>query len=83
MLLEAGLYQVEHEEQYSFWDYKAMRFQKNEGMLIDFQLATASISNVLQNAWVDVDERTGKGASDHAPLVADYDTHALSLDQVR
>ncbi|WP_175934423.1 exodeoxyribonuclease III [Corynebacterium sp. Marseille-P4321] len=83
MLIEAGLTEVTHDNPYSFWDYKAMRFQKNEGMLIDFQLATASISNVLQNAWVDVDERTGKGASDHAPVVADYDTHALSLDQVR
>lgn len=83
MLLEAGLEEVAHGDPYSFWDYKAMRFQKNEGMLIDFQLATASISNALQNAWVDIDERKGKGASDHAPVVADYDTRALALDQVR
>ncbi|WJY68854.1 exodeoxyribonuclease III [Corynebacterium auris] len=83
MLLEAGLTPVTHADPYSFWDYKAMRFQKNEGMLIDFQLVTAPLGRRLAHAWVDVDERRGKGASDHAPVVADYDTQSLSLDDVR
>lgn len=83
MLLEAGLDEVTHDDQYSFWDYKAMRFQKNEGMLIDFQLATPSLSKLLERAWVDVDERRGQGASDHAPVIADYDTRGLAYDEVR
>ena len=83
MLIEAGLTEVTHDSPYTFWDYKAMRFQKNEGMLIDFQLPGSSISKKVLRAWVDVDERKGKGASDHAPLIADYDTRGLDYDQVR
>lgn len=83
MLTESGLTQIRHEDPYSFWDYKAMRFQKNQGMLIDFQLVTEPLARKLQAAWVDVDERRGKGASDHAPVVADYDTKSLAYDEVR
>ena len=83
MLLEAGLTEIRHDDRYSFWDYKAMRFQKNQGMLIDFMLATDPMHARLQGAWVDVEERRGKGASDHAPVVADFDTHDLELDAVR
>ncbi|WIM67403.1 exodeoxyribonuclease III [Corynebacterium breve] len=83
MLLESGLSQVTHDEPYSYWDYKGMRFQKNEGMLIDFQLVTDPLARRLVKSWVDVAERDGKGASDHAPVIADYDLHDVSLDEVR
>ncbi len=83
MLLEAGLEPVTHEERFSFWDYKSLRFQKNEGMLIDFQLVTQPLGRRLAKAWVDVDERRGKGASDHAPVIADYDARSLALDDVK
>ena len=83
MLLEAGLEPVTHEERFSFWDYKSLRFQKNEGMLIDFQLVTPPLGRRLARAWVDVDERRGKGASDHAPVIADYDARSLALDDVK
>ena len=83
MLLEAGLHQVTHEDQYSFWDYKSMRFQKNEGMLIDFQLATKPLFERVEKAYVDVEEREGKGASDHAPVIVEYDTRGLAYDEVR
>ena len=83
MLLEAGLYEIRHDDPYSFWDYKSARFQHNEGMLIDFQLATAPMRDLVKRAWVDVDERRGKGASDHAPVIVDYDTRGLSYNEVR
>lgn len=83
MLLEAGLHQVTHEDQYSFWDYKSMRFQKNEGMLIDFQLATKPLFERVEKAYVDVEEREGKGASDHAPVIVEYDTRGLAYHEVR
>ena len=87
MLEEAGLTQVRHEDRYSFWDYKSMRFQKNQGMLIDFLMATEPLHAKLTGAWVDVEERQGKGASDHAPVLADFDTraadHARAIDEVR
>lgn len=83
MLCETGLRQLEHEEPYSFWDYKSARFQRNEGMLIDFQLATAPLAALATRVWVDVDERRGTGASDHAPVIAEYDARGLDYDQVR
>ncbi len=83
MLLEAGLEEIRHDDAYSFWDYKAMRFQKNQGMLIDFLLATPPVASKVVKAWVDVDERRGKGASDHAPVIADIDTTAFAYDEVR
>lgn len=83
MLCETGLRQLEHEELYSFWDYKSARFQRNEGILIDFQLATAPLAALATRVWVDVDERRGTGASDHAPVIAEYDTRGLDYNQVR
>jgi exodeoxyribonuclease-3 len=44
---------------------------KNLGMRIDYLLATTAVP--VQDAWVDREARKGKGASDHAPLVADVD----------
>lgn len=84
-LVESGLTQVTHDELYSYWDYKSMRFQRGEGMLIDFQLVTPVMADRLKFAWVDVDERKGQGASDHAPVIADYDVADLAgaLDEVR
>ncbi|AWB84695.1 exodeoxyribonuclease III [Corynebacterium liangguodongii] len=83
MLLESGVTEITHDNDYTFWDYKAGRFGKNQGMLIDFMLATDPVAAKLRSAWVDVEERAGKGASDHAPLIADFDTRALDLDEVR
>ena len=83
MLEETGLTQITHDDLYSFWDYKAMRFQKDEGMLNDFQLATKHLFERVEKAYVDVEEREGKGASDHAPVIVEYDTRGLAYDEVR
>ncbi|RAV32303.1 exodeoxyribonuclease III [Corynebacterium heidelbergense] len=57
------------EDEYTYWDYQAMRFSKNEGMRIDLQFARGITP---ESARVDRDERKGKGASDHAPVVVTY-----------
>lgn len=75
MLLEAGLVEVTRpltHEKYTYWDYKGMRFPKGEGMRIDFQLASPELAGRAVDAFVDVEERSGTGASDHAPVVVDY-----------
>ena len=48
-----------------------MRFPKREGMRIDFLLGSPAVAQRVQSAYVDKDERRGKGASDHAPVVAE------------
>ncbi len=90
MLLDAGLTEVTRpltEEHFTYWDYQGMRFQKGEGMRIDFQLASRTLAESATHAFIDVRERSTRGASDHAPVVVDYDVSdrelARSLDQVR
>jgi len=54
---------------YTFWDYQRLRFPKKEGMRIDFSLTSPALTARVESAWIDRDERKGKGASDHAPVV--------------
>jgi exodeoxyribonuclease III len=75
-LLDAGLTDVrprpgKGDVPFTFWDYRAGMMHKNLGMRIDYLLATPSV--VVTDAWVDREARKGKGASDHAPVVADLD----------
>ncbi|WP_426717018.1 exodeoxyribonuclease III [Corynebacterium auriscanis] len=58
------------EDEYTYWDYQALRFQKGEGMRIDLQYARGISAT---SGRVDRDERKGKGASDHAPVIIDYE----------
>ncbi|MGP6174683.1 exodeoxyribonuclease III [Corynebacterium sp. A21] len=79
-LLERGLTEVSRqftEGRYTYWDYKGMRFQKGEGMRIDFHLATAALAGTATGGLIDVEERSTKGASDHAPVIVDYRTNPV------
>lgn len=58
---------------YTFWDYQALRFPKKEGMRIDFALGSPAVQAAVTDARIDRDERKGKGASDHAPVIVDLD----------
>ncbi|WP_291476282.1 exodeoxyribonuclease III [Corynebacterium sp.] len=57
---------------YSYWDYQAMRFQRGQGIRIDLQYCRGITPADDPEPWVDVDERRGKGASDHAPVIVAY-----------
>ncbi|MEI2776264.1 MAG: exodeoxyribonuclease III [Tetrasphaera sp.] len=54
---------------YTYWDYQQLRFQKRRGMRIDFLLASPDVAARVSGALIDREERKGKGASDHAPVV--------------
>ena len=56
---------------YTYWDYQRLRFPKKEGMRIDFALSSPALAARVEGAWIDREERKGKGASDHAPVVVD------------
>ena len=56
---------------YTFWDYTGGRFARNEGMRIDFALASPALNDRVHDAFIDTAARAAKGASDHAPLVLD------------
>jgi exodeoxyribonuclease-3 len=56
---------------YTYWDYTQLRFARREGMRIDFVLASPALANRVTGALIDRQERKGKGASDHAPVIVD------------
>ncbi|MDN6486774.1 MAG: exodeoxyribonuclease III, partial [Ancrocorticia sp.] len=56
---------------YTFWDYQKLRFPRNEGMRIDFAWAAPEVAAQVEAAHIDRNERKGKGASDHVPVVVD------------
>ncbi|MGL4306711.1 MAG: exodeoxyribonuclease III [Mycobacteriaceae bacterium] len=56
---------------YTYWDYTQLRFPKKQGMRIDFILGSPEFANRVSAAHIDREERKGKGASDHAPVVVD------------
>jgi exodeoxyribonuclease-3 len=56
---------------YTYWDYTQLRFPKRQGMRIDFLLGSPALQRRVTGASIDREERKGKGASDHAPVVVD------------
>ena len=56
---------------FTYWDYQQLRFAKKQGMRIDFVLASAALAARVDGAVIDREERKGKGASDHAPVVVE------------
>mgnify|MGYP000009058708 FL=1 len=68
-----GMHEVTRERvtNYTYWDYQKLRFPKNEGMRIDFAYASPALAARVSGAAIDRDERKGKGASDHVPVIID------------
>ena len=58
---------------YTFWDYRAASFGRGWGMRIDLVYANPAFAAHVADAWIDREERKGKGASDHAPVVIDLE----------
>ena len=56
---------------YTYWDYTQLRFPRKEGMRIDFSLCSPALAARVTGAEIDRQERKGKGASDHAPVIID------------
>lgn len=62
-------------EGYTFWDYKQLRFPRNEGMRIDFILGSEGFADRVVDARIEREQRKGDAPSDHVPVVVD-----LSVD---
>jgi exodeoxyribonuclease-3 len=53
---------------YSYWDYQAGAWQKDNGMLIDFLLCSPQAGDRLIGAGIDKKPRGQEKASDHTPV---------------
>lgn len=58
---------------YSFWDYQAGCWQKNQGIRIDFLLLSPQTLDRLNTCEIDKDVRGGEKPSDHAPVWCEID----------
>ena len=58
---------------YTYWDYKQLRFPRNEGLRIDFILGSHAFADAVVAASIHRDERKGEIPSDHVPVVVDLD----------
>ena len=58
-------------EVFTYWDYYRQRFERNRGMRLDFVLGSPAFAARVTGARIDREERAGKGASDHAPVIVD------------
>ncbi|MER5789607.1 exodeoxyribonuclease III [Streptomyces sp. NPDC001980] len=77
-LRETGLTDVvprplKYDHPYTYWDYRQLAFPKNRGMRIDLVYGNEAFGKAVKDAYVDREERKGKGASDHAPVVVDLE----------
>lgn len=58
---------------YTYWDYKQLRFPRNEGLRIDFVLGSHAFANAVTGAQIHRDERKGEIPSDHVPVAVELD----------
>ncbi|MDF2143095.1 exodeoxyribonuclease III [Paenirhodobacter sp. CAU 1674] len=58
---------------YSFWDYQAGAWAKNNGILIDHLLLSPQAADLLRDAGIDKAVRGGDKPSDHVPVWIELD----------
>jgi exodeoxyribonuclease-3 len=63
---------------YTYWDYKQLRFPRNEGLRIDFVLGSQPFADAVVAAAIHRDERKGDAPSDHVPVLVEL---ALDADE--
>jgi len=58
---------------YSFWDYQAAAWERNDGIRIDHLLLSPQAADLLTAAGIDKEVRAGEKPSDHVPVWIDLD----------
>ncbi|WP_424973781.1 exodeoxyribonuclease III [Dinoroseobacter sp. S124A] len=56
---------------YSFWDYQAGAWQRNDGIRIDHVLMTPDCADLMRDCRIDAAVRGGEKPSDHVPVIVD------------
>jgi exodeoxyribonuclease-3 len=53
---------------YTFWDYQANSWERNNGIRIDHLLLSPQAADLLDDAGIDKEVRAGDKPSDHVPV---------------
>jgi exodeoxyribonuclease-3 len=64
---------TQEDKVYSFWDYQAGAWQKNNGIRIDHILLSPQAADRLSGAGIDADVRGREKPSDHVPVWVELD----------
>ena len=59
---------------FSWWDYRAAGFRRNAGLRIDLILTSDALTDRCTASYVDKEPRAWERPSDHAPVIAEFDT---------
>jgi len=68
-------------DRFSWYDYRAGMFHKNQGMRIDLLYGSQTVADRV--VWAEIDREARKGPptpSDHVPVVIDLDEPGVSID---
>jgi exodeoxyribonuclease-3 len=60
-------------DNYTFWDYQAGAWQRNDGIRIDHFLMTPQCADILLDCQIDKDTRAQEKPSDHVPIWVELD----------
>ena len=61
---------------FTWWDYRAAAFRRNQGLRIDHLLVSGAVREVCRSCRVEMDVRRLERPSDHAPVVLELDLPA-------
>jgi len=59
--------------QYSYWDYQAGAWNRNDGIRIDHMLLTPQAADLMRDSWIEAEVRGREKPSDHVPVWVDLD----------
>jgi exodeoxyribonuclease-3 len=57
---------------FSWWDYRAGSFRKNNGLRIDLIMASDALAKKCKKCWIDTAPRKMEKPSDHTPVIAEF-----------
>lgn len=57
---------------FSWWDYRAGYFRRNQGLRIDLMLGSEALAQACTGVRIDVEPRRWERPSDHVPVVAEF-----------
>jgi exodeoxyribonuclease-3 len=60
-------------QSFSWWDYRAAAFRRNNGLRIDLILASAPLAQHCTDSRIDREPRKSERPSDHTPVLATFD----------
>ena len=58
---------------YSFWDYQAGAWDRNDGIRIDHFLLTPQAADIMRDCRIEKEVRGREKPSDHVPVILDLD----------